>query len=94
MASEVSPADGYGDRAAAVRMARSLPGAHQKTPVADKGYDTRDFVADIRFAGVTPHVAQNIQARRAPPLMGEPLGIRVKPDRSTPGTGSSRCLAG
>lgn len=45
-------------------MARSLPGAHQKTLAADKSYDTRDFVADIRFAGITPHVAQNIQARR------------------------------
>jgi len=64
VASEVTPADGYGERAAAVRMARSLPGAHQKTLGADKGYDTRDFVADIRFAGITPHVAQNIQARR------------------------------
>jgi len=64
VASEVTPADGYGERAAAVRMARSLPGAHQKTLGADKGYDTRDFVADLRFAGVTPHVAQNIQPRR------------------------------
>ncbi|WP_216916623.1 MULTISPECIES: IS5 family transposase [unclassified Synechococcus] len=64
VASEVTPADGYGERAAAVRMARSLPGAHRKTLGADKGYDTRDFVADIRFAGITPHVAQNIQARR------------------------------
>jgi hypothetical protein len=64
VASEVTPADGYGERAAAVRMARSLPGAQQKTLGADKGYDTRDFVADIRFAGITPHVAQNIQARR------------------------------
>ena len=24
----------------------------------------RDFVADVRFAWITPHVAQNIQARR------------------------------
>ena len=64
LASEVTPADGYGERAAAVRMARSLHGAHQKTLGADKGYDTRGFVADIRFAGITPHAAQNIQVRR------------------------------
>jgi transposase len=64
VASEVTPADGYGERAAAVRMAHSLPGAHQKTLGADKGYDTRDFVADLRILGITPHVAQNIQARR------------------------------
>jgi transposase len=68
--SEVTPADGYGERAAAVRMVRSLTGAHQKTLGADKGYDTRDFVADIRFAGTTPHVAQNIQARRTSAIDG------------------------
>ncbi|KEF41499.1 MAG: transposase [Cyanobium sp. CACIAM 14] len=70
VASEVTPADGYGERAAAMRMARSLPGAHQKTLGADKGYDTRDFVADLRFSGITPHVAQNIQARRRSAIDG------------------------
>ncbi len=68
--SEVTPADGYGERAAALRMARSIQGAHQKTLGADKGYDTRDFVAGIRFAGITPHVAQNIQARRRSAIDG------------------------
>jgi transposase len=70
VASEVTPADGYGERAAALRMARALRGAHQKTLGADKGYDTRDFVADLRFAGVTPHVAQNIQPRRRSAIDG------------------------
>jgi transposase len=70
MASEVTPADGYGERAAALRMARARRGAHRKTLGADKGYDTRDFVADIRFAGITPHVAQNIQARRRSAIDG------------------------
>lgn len=70
VASEVTPADGYGERAAAVRMARSLPGAHRKTLAADKGYDTRDFVTDVRFAGITPHVAQSIQARRRSAIDG------------------------
>ena len=70
VASEVTPADGYGERAAAMRMARSLPGAHQKTLGADKGYDTRDFVADIRFSGVTPHVAQNSGPRRRSAIDG------------------------
>jgi IS5 family transposase len=68
--SEVIPADGYGERAAAVRMARSLPGAHQKTLGADKGYDTRNFVADLRIAGRTPHVAHNILARRRSAIDG------------------------
>ena len=60
VASEVSQATGRADREAAIRMARSLKGAHQKTLGADKGYDTRDFVADLRVSGITPHVAQNI----------------------------------
>ena len=51
-------------------MARSLPGAHQKTLGADKGYDTRDFVADIRFARITPHVAQNAGPRRRSAIDG------------------------
>lgn len=38
-----------------------LVAASEVTP-AD-AYDTRDFVADIRFAGITPHVAPAIQAR-------------------------------
>jgi len=70
VASEVAPADGYGERAAAVGMARSLPGAHQKTLGADKGYDTRDFVADIRFSVITPHVAQNTGPRRRSAIDG------------------------
>ncbi len=60
LASEVSQATGRAERDAAVRMARSLHGAHQKTLGADKGYDTRDFVADLRINGITPHVAQNL----------------------------------
>ena len=32
-------------------------GAHQKTIGADKNYDTRGFVAEMRRMGVTPHVA-------------------------------------
>lgn len=70
VASEVTPADGYGERAAALRMARALRGCHQKTLGADKGYDTRDFVADLRFAGVTPHVARNSQPRRRSAIDG------------------------
>jgi hypothetical protein len=64
VASEVTPVDGYGERAAAVRMARALPGAHQKTLGADKGYDTKNFVVGLRISGTMPHVAQNLQPRR------------------------------
>ena len=55
----VTQADGYGERDAANVMAANRPGAHQKTIGADKNYDTRGFVAEMRRIGVTPHVAQN-----------------------------------
>ena len=38
-------------------------GFHPRTLGGDKGYDTRDCVADLRRRGVTPHVAQNNKGR-------------------------------
>ncbi|MBA3356202.1 MAG: transposase [Pyrinomonadaceae bacterium] len=32
---------------------------------ADKAYDTKDFVADLRACQVTPHVAQNNKRRKS-----------------------------
>jgi transposase len=54
----VTPADGYGERDAARIMLARRPGRHRCTVAADKGYDTRDFVASLRAMRVTPHVAQ------------------------------------
>jgi transposase len=56
-------ADGIGERDAAKEMAADRPGARRKTIGADKNYDTKGFVAEMRRLGVTPHVAQN-NARR------------------------------
>jgi transposase len=55
----VTHADGFGERAAALAMLDTLPGAHPKTLAADKAYDMRDFVAACRQRRVTPHVASN-----------------------------------
>ena len=55
----VTQAVGTGERDAAKAMAADIPGAHQKTLGADKNYDTRGMVAELRRIGVTPHVAQN-----------------------------------
>jgi IS5 family transposase len=59
VACRVTVADGYGERDAAKAMAADLSGARQKTIGADKNYDTKGFVAEMRRLGVTPHVAQN-----------------------------------
>jgi transposase len=61
----VTPADGHGERDAALVMLEGLPGQHRITLAADKGYDTRDFVAELRGMHVTPHVAQHTTGRRS-----------------------------
>src|SRR3954447_23263880 len=55
---ETMQADGTAERDAAVVMIASVPGDDQVTVGADKGYDTKGFVADSRALNVTPHVAQ------------------------------------
>lgn len=55
----VSHADGFAERASALRLLDCVPGRHAKTLGADKGYDMRDFVRDCRARKVTPHVARN-----------------------------------
>jgi hypothetical protein len=59
----ITLADGYGEREAAKEMASTLPGKRQKTIGADKGYDTREFVRDMRRMAVTPHVSQNTKRK-------------------------------
>jgi hypothetical protein len=50
---------GTAERDAARMMIGSLEGAEPVTVGADKGYDTKDFVKDLREMNATPHVAQN-----------------------------------
>ncbi len=59
----VIPASGYAERAAALELLGALDRDRRLTLGADKGYDTRDFVAAVRLLGVTPHVAQNTRHR-------------------------------
>ena len=61
----VIPASGYAERAAALELLGALDRDRRITLGADKGYDTRDFVAASRLLGVTPHVAQNTRNRRS-----------------------------
>jgi transposase len=59
---ETTHANGFGERKAALAMInRRCPGERQITVGADKGYDTADFVADLRAMNVTPHVAAKVR---------------------------------
>jgi transposase/IS5 family transposase len=63
VSSMVTQATGTAERDASFAMAIGLPGNHQKTLGGDKNYDTKEHVEELRVAGVTPHVAQNLKRR-------------------------------
>jgi Transposase DDE domain len=59
-------ASGHAERLAALALIE--PHADRPQPItlgADKGYDTTDFVMELRDKAVTPHVAQNHSGRRS-----------------------------
>ena len=56
---ELLQATGTAERHAALQMIEQIPGEQRVTVGADKGYDTREFVAECRRMNVTPHLAQN-----------------------------------
>lgn len=62
----LTQATGKAEREAGVRMLDRLPGQKKRRTLgADRGYDTRDFVQDVRQRNVTPHVTQNQSGRRS-----------------------------
>jgi len=77
IASEVTQAAGRGMREAAQRMACSLKGSHQKTLGAEKGYDSREFVSDLRIKAIMSQAAQNLTRRdgSAGPIRSHPEGV-------------------
>ena len=57
---ELGQATGTIEREAAQTMiVRHSPGSRRLTLGADKAYDVREFVDDLRDLTVTPHIAQN-----------------------------------
>jgi transposase len=56
---ELLQANGTAERDAALLMIEQIPAAQQVTVGADKGYDTREFVAECRRMNATPHISQN-----------------------------------
>ena len=61
----ITHATGTAEREAAVEMLDELPGRNQITVGADKAYDTKAFVSEVRHRNLTPHVAQNDHNRRS-----------------------------
>lgn len=56
---ELLQCSGTAERDAAMLMAERVEGVERITLAADKAYDTKDFVSEMRGMNVTPHVAQN-----------------------------------
>jgi transposase len=61
----LTEATGTAERAAAAEMLAHKPALKRVTLGADRGYDTRGFVQQMRELRVTPHVAQNESDRRS-----------------------------
>jgi transposase len=62
----VNEANGWAERNGALEMLnRSLPGVRRITLGADRGYDAKSFVRELREAEVTPHIAQSTHRRAA-----------------------------
>jgi transposase len=56
---ELLQCNGTAERDAAILMTERVDGTDRITLAADKGYDTKDFVREMRGMNVTPHVSQN-----------------------------------
>jgi transposase len=58
-------ADGTAERLAALEMVEEIEGRGRITVGADKAYDTKEFVRELRNLQATPHVAQNNKGRKS-----------------------------
>jgi hypothetical protein len=75
-------------------MLEALRDAGHRTLGADKNYDTAGFVAGSRASGVTPHVAQNINAHRGSTSTGGRRDTRPTASAGSFASGSRRGKAG
>lgn len=65
---ETTRVSGHAERLAALAMIDGIVdpnGSRRITVGADKGFDARDFVAELRERNATPHIAQNQSGRRS-----------------------------
>lgn len=59
----ITQASGTAEREAAVEMVAEIASKQRITVGGDKGYDTADFVTELRGMESTPHVAQNTERK-------------------------------
>jgi transposase len=66
VAATATRASGHAERLAALRLIGPYADRTQAVTLGgDKGFDTQDFVAELREINLTPHVAQNDRGRRS-----------------------------
>jgi hypothetical protein len=89
---ELDTADGYAERRAALELGDNcLPSKRRITLGADKGYDTRDFIAACLDRNITPHVGQKTRYSALDARTSRPAGygisqrIRKRSKRSSGG---------
>lgn len=58
--SRISVAEGTAERKMAVEMVKDIKGLHRITVGCDKGYDSNDFIKNLRLLTATPHVARKL----------------------------------
>jgi hypothetical protein len=89
----VTPADGHGERDAAVVMVAGVHGEQRITVAADKGYDTRDLIAGLRAMHVrrTSHNTTPVAAARS---TRERRGTPATPSVNRNGSSPNKVSAG
>lgn len=90
----LTEADGHAERVAALHMIE--PRADRPRPITlggDKGFDSTDFVNELRSMNVTPQVAQNTSNRRSA-IGGRTSAIPAMPSASASANASRRPSAG
>ena len=88
---ELLQANGTAERDAALLMTARIEGSQRVTVAADQGYDTNNFVREMRGMNVTPHVAQNGEApgrQRYRQAHHTPSRIQSKSDQAETNRGS------
>jgi transposase len=73
----ITTASGYAEREAALALLDQRERARRITLGADKAYDVRQFIGDLRARGVTPHIAVDGHTRALAEGLAKPRSTAV-----------------